>query len=73
MEQVMTRMPRGLKEILNTEAKTMGISLNALMLMQCWDALKKKPRNELKRILGEERLTELEIELYPVLKFRKGE
>ncbi len=68
MEQVMTRMPKGLKKVMMTEAKAMGISLNALMLMITWDRLRKKPRDELKSILGEKQLTDLEIELYPTIK-----
>lgn len=42
MEQVMTRMPKKLKEFLTEYAKKMGISLTALIVMRCWELYEKE-------------------------------
>lgn len=44
MEQVLTRMPEKLKEMLKQEAEEKGISLNAQMLSILWQWAEKKEK-----------------------------
>lgn len=68
MEQTMVRMPKGLKDFLTAYAKGMGISVNALLIMLTWDWKRNLNRKELLKIIPNEELTEMEIEMYAEVK-----
>lgn len=67
-ERVGVRIPQKMNEALRVLAESKGISKNALITLILWNWKKSLNRKELLKIIPNEELTEMEIEMYAEVK-----